>query len=61
MCVIPDSRTLEMTPPGHSQVEQQQMSVENTMEVSTEPDNVFIVGHYELQVCLISTFFLILK
>lgn len=44
-----------MTPAGHPQVEQQQMSVENTVQVSTEPDNV--VDHYELKVCLISAFF----
>ena len=45
-----------MTPAGHPQVEQQQMSVENTVQVSTEPDNVFTVDHYELKVCLISAF-----
>lgn len=32
------------------------MSVENTVEASTEPDNVVIVDHYELKVCLIPTF-----
>lgn len=45
-----------MAPTGHSQVEQHQMSVETTVEASTEPDNVVIVEHYELKVCQIPTF-----
>ncbi|XP_035173286.1 ATPase family AAA domain-containing protein 2 [Oxyura jamaicensis] len=44
-----DSWTLQMTPTQRSRVEQQQMSVENNVEASTEPDHVVIVDRYELK------------
>ena len=50
-----------MTPERSWEEDQQQVSDENTVQVPTETDYIVIVDRYELKVCLISAFFLMLK
>ena len=50
-----------MTPERSWEEDQQQISDENPVQVPTETDYIVIVDRYELKVCLIPAFFLMLK